>query len=86
MENEIPRLSTAWDHSLTNVLGHDQTTEPRMTLRHWEHFQTVHSLLDLLSWDPEELTTVPSQQVYSLDDQGQYIHLRTNQVRQIEGS
>ena len=41
--------------------------------------------MDLLSWDPEELTTVSSQQVYSLDDQGQYIHLRTNHVKQIYG-
>ena len=80
MENEIPRLSTVWEHSLTNLLGHDHTTEPGMALRRWVHFQGVHSLLDLLSWDPEELKTVPSQQVYSLDDQGQYIPLRTNQV------
>ena len=56
-----------------------------MVLRHWVHFQGVHSLLDLLSWDPEELKTVPTQQVYSLDDQGQYVHLRTNQIRQMCG-
>ena len=39
--------------------------------------------MDLLSWDPEELETVPTQQVYSLDDQGQYIHLRSYQVKQM---
>ena len=56
-----------------------------MSLRHWVHFQGVHSLLDLLSWDPEELKTVPTQQVYHHNDQGQYVHLRTNQVKQICG-
>ena len=85
MENVIPRLSTIWEHSLTNLLGHDHTTEPRMALRHWVHFQGVHSLLDLISWDPEELKTLPTQHIYSLDDQGQYIHLRMNQVKQICG-
>ena len=43
-------------------------TEPGMALRHWVHFQG--SLLDLLSWDPEELKAVPTQQVYHQDDQG----------------
>ena len=85
MENEIPRLSTVWENSLTNLLGHDPTTEPGMALRHWVHFQGVHSILDLLSWDPEELKSVTTQQLYSLDIQGQYIHLRTNQVKQMCG-
>ena len=71
--------------SLTNLLEHDHTTEPGMALRHWVDFQGVHSLLDLLSWDPEELEAVSTQQVYFLDNQGQYIHLRTNQVKQICG-
>ena len=70
MENEIPRLSTVWEHSPSNLLGHDHTTEPAMALRHWVHFQGVHSLLYLLSWDPEGLKTVPTQQVYHQDDQG----------------
>ena len=85
MENEIPRLSTVWEHSITTLLGHDHTTEPGMALRHWVHFQGVHFLLDLLSWDPEELKAVPTQQVYHWDNQGQYIHLRTNQVKQMCG-
>ena len=70
MENEIPRLSIVWEHSLTNLSGHDPTTEPGMALRHWVHFQGVHSLLDLLSSDPEELKAVPTQQVYHQDSQG----------------
>ena len=85
MENEIPRLSPIWEHSLTDLLGHDHTTEPGMAPRHWVHIQGVRSLLDLLSWHPEELKTITTQQVYSLDDQGQYIHLRTNQVKQMCG-
>ena len=78
---KIPRLSTVWEHSLTYLLGHDHTLEPEMTLRHWVHFQGAHSLLDLLSGDPEELRAVPTQQVYYQDDQEQYTHLRTNQVK-----
>ena len=67
---------------LTNLLGHDHSTEPGIALRHWVHFQGVNTLLDILSWDPEEFKTVPTQQVYSQDDQGHYIHVRTNQVKQ----
>ena len=56
-----------------------------MTLRHWVHFQGVHSLLDLLSWDPEEITADPTQTAYQQDDNEQYLHLRTNLVKQICG-
>ena len=49
------------------------------------HFQGAHSILDLLSWDQEELKAVPVQQVYSLDDHGQGLYLRTNQIKQICG-
>ena len=83
MENEILRLPQIWEHALTNLLGHAHTTEPGMALRHWVHFQGVVNLFDLLIWDPEELTTVPTKQVYSQHDQGQHIHLRTNQVKQM---
>ena len=48
-------------------------------------FQGVPNILDLLSWDQEELKAVPAQQVYSFDDHGQGIYLRTNQIKQICG-
>ena len=83
MEHQVPRLSPVWEHSLTTLLGHDPTTEPGIILRHWVHFQGVHNLLDLLSWEQEELKTIPDQQVYSLDDHGQFIDLRINQIKQI---
>ena len=41
--------------------------------------------MDLLSWDQEELKTIPAQQVYFLDDHGQGQYLKTNQVKQICG-
>ena len=41
--------------------------------------------MDLLSWDQEELKTFPAQQVYSLDDHGQGLYLRTNKIKQICG-
>ena len=46
---------------------------------------TVHNILDLLSSDQGELKAVPAQQVYSLDDHGQGLFLRTNQIKQMCG-
>ena len=65
---EIPRLSTVWEHYLTNLLGHDHTTGAGRTLRQWVHFQGVHSLLDLISWDLEEMKADPTQTAYHQDD------------------
>ena len=50
-----------WEHSLTSLLGHDPTSNPGIALRQWVHFQGVHNILDLLSWDQEELKTIPAQ-------------------------
>ena len=83
MENENPRVSPLWKHSLTTSLGHDPTSDPGIALRQWVHFQGVHNILDLLSCDQEELKTIPAQQVYSLDDHGQGLSLRTNQIKQV---
>ena len=66
-------------------MGHDPTSDPGITLRQWVHFQGVHNILDLLSWDQEELKAIPAQQVYSLDDHGQGLYLRTNQNKQMCG-
>ena len=85
MENLNPRVPILWEHSLTNLLGHDSTSDPGIALRKWVHFQGVHNILDLLSWDQGELKAVPAQQVYSLDDHGQGLYLMTNQVKQICG-
>ena len=64
MENQILSLSVVWEHSLTNLLEHDHTAEAGMTLRDWVDFQGVHSLLDLLSWDPEEIKADLTQTAY----------------------
>ena len=55
MGNTPRSLSPVWEHSLTKLLGHDSTTEAGRSLRHWGAYQGVHSPLDLLSWDLEEL-------------------------------
>ena len=78
MENQILRLSTVWEHSFTNLLGYDPSTEAGKTLRQWVHFQGVHSLLDLLSWDPREIKADPSQTASLQDDHGQVLNLGTN--------
>ena len=81
MENQILRLSTVWGHSLTNMWGHDLTTEAGQ----WVHFQGVHSLLDLLNWDPEEIKSGPSQTAYHQHTHRQFLHLRNNQTKQLTG-
>ena len=85
MENQNPRVPPLWEHSLTTLLGHDPTSDPGIALRQCVHFKGVHNILDLLSWDQEELKVVPAQQVYSLDDNGQGLYLRTNQIKQMCG-
>ena len=83
MENQNPRVPPLCEHSLTTLLGHDPTSDPGIALRQWVHFQGVHNILDLISWDTEELKAVPAQQVYSLDDHGQGLYLMTNQIKQM---
>ena len=85
MANQNISVSIPWEHSLTNLLGHDSTSDPGIALRQWVHFQGVHNILDLLSWEEEELKGIPAQQVYSLDDHGQGLYLRTNQIKQMGG-
>ena len=64
------------------LLGCDPTSGSGIALRQWVHFQGVDNILDLLSWDQEELKTIPAQQVYSLDDHRQGLYLRTNPIKQ----
>ena len=85
MENQKPSVPILWEHSLTTLFGHDSTSDPGIALRQWVHFQGVHNILDLLSWENEELKSVPTQQIFSLDDHGQGSYLRTNQVKQMCG-
>ena len=85
MANQNITVSIPFEHSLTNLLGHDSTSDPGIALRQWVHFQGVHTILDLLSWEEDELKAVPAQQVFTLDEHGQGSYLRTNQVKQISG-
>ena len=85
MGDQNIRVSTQWEHSITNLLGHAPTTEPGIALRQWVHHQGVENHLDLLSWEEEEVKANPTQQVFSLDEHGQGSYLRTNQTKQICG-
>ena len=60
MENQNPRVPPLWEHSLTTLFGHVSPSDPGIALRQWAHFQGVHNILDLLSWDQEELKAVPA--------------------------
>ena len=76
-------VSTQWELSLTNLIGHDPTTEPGIALRQWVYHQGVENHLDLLRWEEEEVKANPTKQVFSLDYHGQGSYLRTNQTKQI---
>ena len=54
MENQNNRVSIPWEHSLTNLLGHDSTSDPGIALRQWAHFQGVENILDLICWEEDE--------------------------------
>ena len=82
MVNQNIRVSIPWEHSLANLLGHDSTSDPGIALRQWVHFQGVENILDLLSWEEDELKAIPAQQVFTLDDHGQGKYFRTNQTKQ----
>ena len=43
MENQNPRVPILWVHSLTNLLGHDSTSDPGIALRQWVHFDRIPS-------------------------------------------
>ena len=85
MANWNIRVSRQWEHSLTNQLGHDSTSDPGIALRQWVHFQGVENISDLLSWEEDELKAILAQQVFTLDDHGHGSYLRTNQTKQICG-
>ena len=85
MEDQSLKVSQLWEHTLTNLLGLEPTSEPGTALRLWVHHQSVQDLLDLFSWDQEELKTIPNHHIYSIDDQGQALYLRTNQIKQLCG-
>ena len=61
MENQNLTFPILWENSLTTLLGNDYTSDPGIALRQWIHFQGVHSILDLLSWEEEELKAVPAR-------------------------
>ena len=85
MANQNIRVSTQWEHSITNLLGHEPTTEPGIALRQRVHHQGIENHMDLLRWEEDEIKANPTQQVFSLDDHGQGSYLRTNQTKQICG-
>ena len=85
MGDQNIRVSTQWEHSITNLLGHAPTTEPGIALRQWVHHQGVENHLDLLSWEEDEVKANLTQQIFTLDDHGQGSYLRTNQIKQICG-
>ena len=85
MSDKNIKVSTQFEHSFTNLLGHAPTTEPGIALRQWVNHQGIDDFLDLLRWDEDEVKTNPVQQIFFLDDNGQGSHLRTNQVKQICG-
>ena len=81
MENEIPRLSQYGSIPLLIYWG-----MPILLKLKWPSDTGYTSRGYTTYWIfSVGIQTVPTHQVYSQDDQEQYIHLRTNQVKQICG-
>ena len=86
MENQNPRVAPLWEHSLTTLLGHDPTSDPGRVLR--QAMGTLPSSTQHLG--PTQLGPRRTQD-YScptgilLDDYGQGLYLRSNQIKQIYG-
>ena len=55
MGDQNIRVSTQWEHSITNLLGHDPTSAPGIALRQWVHHQGIENHVDLLSWEEDEI-------------------------------
>ena len=85
MGDQNLKVSPLWEHTLTNLLGLEPTSEPGTALRLWVHYQSVPDLLDLSTWEQEDFKTNPSQHIYTIDDQGKTLYLRTNQIIQLSG-
>ena len=85
MADQNLKVSQLWEHTFTNLLGLEPTSEPGTALRLWVHHPSVLDLLDLVSWDQEEFKTTPAHHIYSIDDKDQALYLRTNQIKQVSG-
>ena len=86
MDNQNITVSILWEHSLTNLLGHDSTSDPGIALSQWVHFQGLETLLDLLSWEEDELKAIPAQQKFTLDDHGGVHTFGPSQLNKYVGS
>ena len=64
---------------------HQELTKHRPKTTQWVQLEGVDNILDLLSWEEDELKAIPAQQVFTLDDHGQGSYLMTNQTKQICG-
>ena len=80
MANQNIRVSTQWEHSITNLLGHEPTTDPGISLRQWVHHQGIENHVDLLSLEEDEIKANPTQHVFSLDDHGQGSYLNSTNM------
>ena len=80
MANQNIRVSTQWEHSITNLLGHEPTTDPGISLRQWVHHQGIEKHVDLLSLEEDEIKANPTQHVFSLDDHGQGSYLNSTNM------
>ena len=49
MSDKNIKVSTQFEHSFTNLLGHAPTTESGIALRQWVIHQGIDDFLDLLS-------------------------------------
>ena len=52
----IIHLSTVWEHTLTEILNHDNKTEVRIIMRAWVKNKKLEDMTDLLIYDLNDFT------------------------------
>ena len=52
----IIHLSTLWEHTLTEILNHDNKTEVGIIMRAWVKHSKLEDMTDLLFYDQNDFT------------------------------
>ena len=83
MEHQNPRIPILWEHSLTNLLGHDSTSDPGIALRQWVQYTT--SWTYSVGTKKNSRLFLPNRYTPLMTMVSQGLYLRTNQIKQMCG-
>ena len=78
MENQYIRVSTQWEHSLNNVLGHDPTSDPGTSLKGSKYNVQIE-------WETGEITFEPLSIIAADDPVTCAAYAKENDLLALEG-